>query len=318
MFTHDQRSKNSSAHLCITSANRPHQTTATSTLNAEKPTLSLINVINRQSLDAGQALSISSARRLSLATSTLSLTNKGQQSHPYSSTCQMTSCSSSNPSFTNNMIAKLAVGGAQVGACSGGSSSSHNFGARRPSAAPNSAQSKKKRSKLIDILLNSNWSKQSQRSSLLIKLHKILLSCDANFLEEKTGQSPVSLAISSSQINATGQSTLAAGVGTNQALSLGLSLTATTTSCPQSASLFDLQCQSTASEYNQLALQQTNIDELSHSKAPLIERILLLLVKSGALIDFRDADGKTPLHMAAMKSNFWALKTLLELGKCSE
>ena len=198
-------------------------------------------------------------------------------------------------SFTNNMMAKLAAGGA-IGAGS----------QKLPLGQSNSSsQSKRKRLKLLDLLLNTNWSKQSQQSANLMKLNKILLVCDANFLDEKSGESPLSLAISSPQINSK------TGSGQNASANCQ---TNTIPSCPQSASLFNLQYHSMAS-HNQLTLQQTSASDLSQSKAPLVERILLLLVKSGALIDFRNSDGQTPLHVAAMKSNFWALKTLLDLGE---
>lgn len=172
------------------------------------------------------------------------------------------------------------------------------------------AQSKRKRAKLVDILLATNWSKQSQQVANLMKLNKTLLACDANFLDEKSGESPLSLAISSPQIH---QATISVH---NQQQPL------LAASCAQSASLFNLQCQSASLSssglggcMSQLMLQQTSKSEIIQSKASLIERILLLLVKSGAQIDFRNSDGRTPLHVAAIKSNFWALKTLLDLGK---
>lgn len=205
--------------------------------------------------------------------------------------------------------------------------------------------SKRKRSKLLDILLNTNWSKESQQAAKLLKLHKILLVCDSNFLDEKTGQTPLCLAISSPQIIAATQANIVgspthnhnlAGITTTASGLANLSSSTISSqqfqaphnhhhhhyqatvsgggiSCPQSASLFDLQCQVTSTGPSQL--QQTNIQELSQSRAPLIERLTLLLVKSGAQIDFRNCDGQTPLHVAAIKSNFWALKTLLDLGK---
>lgn len=232
---------------------------------------------------------IASIHRLSSASSSCSLNtnNNNNKSHQ-----------SAASSFANTMIAKLSAGGSLT--------------ARQ--TPQNSAQSKRKRSKLLDILLNSNWSKQSQQSSNLMKLNKILLVCDANFLDEKTGESPISLAIGSSQINSNANN----NGSTNQTSHFGsLSNHHPIISCPpQSASLFNLTAQSTGkAPITRHALQQTNISDLSQSKAPLIERILLLLVKSGALIDFKNSDGRTPLHAAAMKSNFWALKTLLELGK---
>lgn len=222
--------------------------------------------------------------------------------HPFSSitsqtiTSVNTTATTNQQSFANNMIAKLA------------SASSQKSMTKQPASSALSSQSKRKRSKLLDMLLNTNWSKHSQQANNLIKFNKILLVCDVNFLDEKTGESPLSLAISSPQINATTSGSLSNG-GNGQALSIP-----TTIGCPQSASLFNLQCHSTAS-HNQLTLQQTSAADICQSKTPLVERILLLLIKSGALIDFRNKDGRTPLHVAAMKSNFWALKTLLDLGK---
>lgn len=255
----------------------------------------LRNVINQSNYQATtnnhNFAPIASIHRLSSASSSCSLnttttTNNNKSHHSTASR------------FANNMIAKLSAGGSLT--------------ARQ--TPQNSAQSKRKRSKLLDILLNSNWSKQNQQSSNLMKLNKILLVCDANFLDEKTGESPISLAIGSSQINSNANN----NGSTNQTSHFGsLSNHHPIISCPpQSASLFNITAQSTGkAPITRHALQQTNISDLSQSKAPLIERILLLLVKSGALIDFQNSDGRTPLHVAAMKSNFWALKTLLELGK---
>lgn len=249
-------------------------------------TQQLRNVINQSNqVYSNNQTSINSIHRLSSASScSLSSSKKSHQS--------------TTSSFANKMIAKLSTG------------SSLNAARQAPQS---SAQSKRKRSKLLDILLNSNWSKHNQQASYLMKLNKILLVCDANFLDERTGESPLSLAIDSSQIN----SALTANANsssTNQTSHFGSLSNPMMMSCPQSASLFNLTAQSTE-PITRHVLQQTSISDLSQSKAPLIERILLLLVKSGALIDFRNSDGRTPLHVAAMKSNFWALKTLLELGK---
>lgn len=192
-------------------------------------------------------------------------------------------------------------------------------------APPSSAPWKKKRAKLLDVLQNANWSKQSQQAANIIKLHKILLVCDANFLDEKSGESPLTQTIGSLAINphlsnslgladspanlqptcanpgSAGQTALLNGGPSASLLAPGFP--------PQSASLFDLQCQSTGLN------QHTSISDLSHSQAPLIERLILLFYKCGAQLDFRNKDGRTPLHVAAMKSNFWAINMLLELGE---
>lgn len=195
------------------------------------------------------------------------------------------------------MIAKLASGGSQKS-----STSSTAAGAASMSAS----QSKRKRSKLLDLLLNTNWSKQNQQATNLMKLNKILLCCDPNFLDEKTGESPLSLTISSQQIN----SPLSASSN-----HLSSSLSSTAFGGTQSASLFNLQSQHASTSYSQLTLRQTSAADLSQSKAPLVEKISLLLIKNGAKVDFRNNDSRTPLHVAAMRSNFWALKTLLDMGK---
>lgn len=218
-------------------------------------------------------------------------------------------------SLTNNMIAKLASSTTTAAAGSHKPSAAGQKSSANTTAAPaasSSSQCKRKRSKLLDLLLNTNWSKQSQQASNLMKLNKVLLVCDANFLDEKSGESPLSLAISSSQINATPTAAGAAPATSVNRLHLE---GAKTNGCPLSASLFNLQFQHPSTSHNQLSLQQTSAADISQSKAPLVERILLLLIKSGALIDFRNSDGRTPLHVAAMKSNFWALKTLLDLGE---
>lgn len=173
-----------------------------------------------------------------------------------------------------------------------------------------SAQSKRKRSKLLDMLLNTNWSKQSQQATNLTKLNRILFVCDANFLDEKSGESPLSLVITSQQINASNrQQSNQQQINQHQQTSSYLKMGPTS---PPS-SLFSLQCQSM--DLSQSALLKASISDLCQSHAPLVQRIILLLIKYGALIDFRNSDGRTPLHVATMKSNFWALKTLLDLGK---
>lgn len=200
------------------------------------------------------------------------------------------------------MIAKLASGGSQKSS----SSTTTVTGVAAALALKTSdsaSQSKRKRTKLIDFLLNTNWSKQNQQANNLIKLNKILLGLDPNFLDEKTGESPLSLAINSQQIN---NPLSSASAYHSPTATLG---------CTQSASLFNIQNQNPSISHNILTLRQTNVSDLSQSKAPLVERILLLLIKNGAKVDFRNDDSRTPLHVAAMKSNFWALKTLLDLGK---
>lgn len=45
-----------------------------------------------------------------------------------------------------------------------------------------------------------------------------------------------------------------------------------------------------------------------------LQQVIVAIVNGGALLDFRTKDGRTALHVAAQKSNFIALKTLLDLG----
>jgi SH3/ankyrin repeat-containing protein len=45
-----------------------------------------------------------------------------------------------------------------------------------------------------------------------------------------------------------------------------------------------------------------------------VQRVIVALVNGGALLDFRTKDGRTALHCAVQKSNYVALKTLLDLG----
>jgi len=77
---------------------------------------------------------------------------------------------------------------------------------------------------------------------------KALVNCDPNFIDETSGETPLSLA-------ASGQSTSSA-----------------------------------------------------------LQQVIVAIVNGGALLDFRTKDGRTPLHVAVQKSNFVALKTLLDLG----
>ncbi|UXI16180.1 hypothetical protein NH340_JMT02123 [Sarcoptes scabiei] len=99
---------------------------------------------------------------------------------------------------------------------------------------------KRKRSRLINQIQNGN----------VEKLSKILVDCDPNFIDENSGETPLSLAASQ----------------------------------PGSVS--------------------NNV----------VQQLLVALVNGGAMLDFRTKDGRTALHAAVKKSNFIALKTLLDLG----
>ena len=83
----------------------------------------------------------------------------------------------------------------------------------------------------------------------LDKLAKVLVNCDPNFVDEASGDTPLSIAASLSISNSTTQ-----------------------------------------------------------------QQIIVAIVNGGALLDFRTKDGRTALHVAVQKSNFIALKTLLDLG----
>lgn len=83
----------------------------------------------------------------------------------------------------------------------------------------------------------------------LDKLAKALVNCDPNFVDESSGDTPLSIASSLSISNSTTQ-----------------------------------------------------------------QQIIVAIVNGGALLDFRTKDGRTALHVAVQKSNFIALKTLLDLG----
>lgn len=217
---------------------------------------------------------------------------------------------------------------------------------------------RRKRPKLVEQLLNTNWSKASQQISNLSKFNRLLLISDLNILDEKSGQSPLSLVVSSTQINtlnhnssncqthnttnssnscpsSSSSSSLLSLGGANQSSSIvsnnNNSIDDSSTSNHhihhdhhhqkissnhqhnQGASLLALQCQSSGLNMNQILT--TSVSDLINSKGPLVERIIQLMVKAGGRLDMRNVDGKTPLHIAASKSNFWALKTLLDLGK---
>ncbi|KAI1294806.1 SH3 and multiple ankyrin repeat domains protein 3 [Halotydeus destructor] len=45
-----------------------------------------------------------------------------------------------------------------------------------------------------------------------------------------------------------------------------------------------------------------------------LQRVIVGLVNGGAMLDFRNKEGKTALHTAVIKSNYVALKTFLDLG----
>lgn len=106
-----------------------------------------------------------------------------------------------------------------------------------PLAASNTRK-KRKRSRLLSAIQNCN----------LDKIAKSIVNCDPNFVDEATGETPLSLASASQSAN-------------------------------------------------------TNL-----------QQIIVAIVNGGALLDFRTKDGRTALHVAVQKSNFVALKTLLDLG----
>lgn len=244
-----------------------------------------------------------------------------------SSTSVHQSGRSSNGLISSSDSLKSIDSAATNGISSGNSQRGQSLSASFVANTIASSQSKKKRAKILDLLLNTNWSKQSQQAGQLTRLNKLLLVCDANFIDEKSGESPLSLIVGSQQINYTNtpnhhQLMMASNLMVGQSPSSSHHHSYT-----QSASLFNLQanCSSASTsslllssqQNSQMLLQQTNIADLVHSKAPLVERLILLFIKSGAQVDMRNADGRTPLHVAAIKSNLWALKTLLDLGEYS-
>lgn len=107
--------------------------------------------------------------------------------------------------------------------------------------AASTTRKKRKRSRLLSAIQNCN----------LDKIAKTIVNCDPNFVDESSGDTPLSLAASA-----------------------------------------------TANQQHQANLQQ----------------IIVAIVNGGALLDFRTKDGRTALHVAVQKSNFVALKTLLDLG----
>ena len=58
----------------------------------------------------------------------------------------------------------------------------------------------------------------------------------------------------------------------------------------------------------------TSASTCQSSTTSAVQRIIVCLVNGGALLDFRTKDGRTALHCAVQKSNYVALKTLLDLG----
>ena len=93
---------------------------------------------------------------------------------------------------------------------------------------------------------------QAVQNGNLEKINKSLKNCDPNFVDDSSGDTPLTAAVSSSQISTTS----------------------------------------------------------------LVQKVILALVDfGGALLDFRTKDGRTALHCAVQKSNYVALKTLLDLGE---
>lgn len=142
------------------------------------------------------------------------------------------------------------------------------------------SERKRKRAKLVELLVNTSWQKASQVEKNLSKLRKLLASCDANFIDEQTGESLLSLAVSSSQLQPPENSLTLSGALLQPKLTP-----------------------------NQLS-DSSNYDQ----NTTAVERVLIILFRFGAKLDSKNKDSRTALHMAAIRSNFWALKTLLELG----
>lgn len=113
---------------------------------------------------------------------------------------------------------------------------SHIF---RSSLPASTTRKKRKRSRLLSSIQNGN----------LDKVAKALVNCDPNFVDESSGETPLSLSAASQ---------------------------------PQSSGT--------------------------------LQQLIVAIVNGGALLDFRTKDGRTALHVAVQKSNFVALKTLLDLG----
>ena len=103
----------------------------------------------------------------------------------------------------------------------------------------NATRKKRKRARLLEAVTAANAE----------KIAKCLTSCDPNFIDDNTGETPLSLSI-------------------------------------------------------------TNVSQTTST----IQRVIVALINGGALIDFRTKDGRTALHCAVQKSNYVALKTLLDLG----
>lgn len=116
---------------------------------------------------------------------------------------------------------------------------SRQLGSNCRQMATNTARMKKHRCRLIDAVNAGN----------VEKLIKLLVKTDPNFIDEKTGETPLSLAASNN------------------------------------------------------TLQTTSI-----------QRVIVALINGGAILDYRNREGRTALHTAVMKNNYIALKMFLDLG----
>ena len=189
---------------------------------------------------------------------------------------------------------------------------------------PTSTQTKKrrKRTRLLEAIAAGN----------VEKVAKQVQNCDPNFVDELSGETPLTLACS---LHTT--QTVATSAALSQNLTNGQS---GSTNFSQDAKSSTLQNGTGAAhEKDKKKDKESKFFTLKSSKSEkldpnaedahpyinsknvfnpaIIQRLIVTLVNGGALLDFRSKEfGRTPLHVAVCKSNLIAIKTLLDLG-CS-
>lgn len=190
---------------------------------------------------------------------------------------------------------------------------------------PTSTQTKKrrKRTRLLEAIAAGN----------VEKVAKQVQNCDPNFVDELSGETPLTLACS---LHTT--QTVATSAALNQNLTNGQSSQTNSSQDSKSSTLpngtgstgeKEKKKEKESSKFFTLKSSKTDKLDLNNEDAhpyinpknvfnpAVIQRLIVTIVNGGALLDFRCKEsGRTPLHVAVCKSNLIAIKTLLDLG-CS-
>ena len=183
---------------------------------------------------------------------------------------------------------------------------------------PTSTQTKKrrKRTRLLETIAAGN----------IEKVAKLVQNCDPNFVDELSGETPLTLACSLHTTQTVATNALSQNLANGQSNSSqdtkhnltngNLSGNEKERKKEKESKFFTLKSKSDKPDVNNEDAHPY-INPKNVFNPTVIQRLIVTLVNGGALLDFRAKEsGRTPLHVAVLKSNLIAIKTLLDLG-CS-